>query len=128
MCLLCTSLKVELLITGGHINIFRRGANGRELRPRPFELMELLRCEFERDEVVYGEAGFHHFVSVDSQLPVVSPFELCKVLWLEVHGEHVVKRESECNGIVYRVGHFAPWDFVFYKVFWYVSLLFERGE
>lgn len=90
--------------------------------------MQLLWGELKCYEVVYGETGFHHIVGVDPQLPVVSPLELCKVLRLKVHGKHVFKRESECDGIIDRVGDLAPWNFVFYKVFWNEALLFERGK
>ena len=74
---------------------------------------------------MYGQAGFEHGVGVDAQLPVVAPFELSKVLWLEVHRQHVIVCESKRDGIVDRVGHFAPGDFVFDEVLWYEALLLE---
>ena len=99
-----------------------------ELRPRPFELVQLLRCQFERVEVVNAKSSFHHFVRVEFELFVVSPFELFEVIGLERHRKHVFERETESNAIVYGVRHAFPLDFVFYEILRDEALDFECGE
>lgn len=126
--MLCGLFKVELLIGCAHVDVFWRGADAFEFCPRPFELVELLRREFERDEIVHREAGFEHGVGVHAHLPVVSPVELFEVVGLKVHGEHVIKGEAERRAVVDRVGHLVPGDLKLEEIFGDEALPLERGE
>ena len=58
----------------------------------------------------------------------MSPVKLFEVVGLKVHGEHVIKGESERRAVVDRVGYFVPGDFKLDKVFGNESLMFESGE
>tara|TARA_Y100001958_G_C21242239_1_gene570484 strand:- start:1350 stop:1859 length:510 start_codon:yes stop_codon:yes gene_type:complete len=125
---LCGLFKVELLIGGAHVDVFWRGADAFEFRPRPFELVQLLWREFERDEIVHGQACFEHGVGVHAHLPVVAPLELFEVVGLKVHGEHVIKGEAERRAVVDRVGYLVPGNLELDEVFGDEPLLLERGE